>query len=226
MTKVLVYCPLVPAKDGRQRIHPKTLDSIMALEADTRTTFVFDREDHPGDWDAYMNIAKKYTTARHMALDGGYDALLTIEADMIVPPDALKRLLAVDADVAYGLYASRHAELPVWLAFDWTRGMMGRSLSRLPDKARAAWGTVRETHGTGLGCTLIRRHVLEAVPFRWTLLVPVANDWLFSLDVKEKGFRQAHDCGLHCGHITTDGTGVIWPDINADNFYRVDPIGV
>jgi hypothetical protein len=223
--KVLVYCPLVPNHDGRKRIHPLTLESIMALEADDRTAIVFDRQDNPPDWDPYMNIAKKYTTARHMALDGGYDALLTVEADMIVPPDALQRLQAIDTDVAYGLYASRHEQLAVWLAFAWTKGLRGKSLSLIPDKARAAWGNVVETHGVGLGCTLIRRHVLEAVPFRWTMLVPTANDWLFSLDLKEKGFRQMHDCGLHCGHVTTDGTGVIWPDITQDKFFRVEAIG-
>lgn len=224
--KVLVYCPLVPKRDGRSRIHPLTLQSIMALEADEQTAFVFDREDNPADWDAYMNICKKYSRARHMALDGGFDALLTIEADMIVPPDALKRLLAIDTDVAHGLYAARHDVSPVWLAFEWIKGLRGKSLSLSPDKARAAWGNVVETSGVGLGCTLIHRHVLEKIPFRWTMLVPTANDWLFALDVKQHGFKQMHDCSLHCGHVNTAETGVIWPDIDAENFYRVDRIGV
>lgn len=222
--RILVYCPMVPDRDGRKRIHPLTLESIMALETVGQTAFVFDRDDTPNVRFPYMDVVRKYTRARHMMLDGGYDALLTVEADMIVPPDTIKRLAAIDTDVAYGLYSSRHEVNAVWLAFAWIRGNRGKSISLIPDKARAAWGNVIETQGVGLGCTLIHRHVLEKIPFRWTLLVPIANDWLFSLDVKAHGFRQTHDCGLHCGHITTDGNGVIWPDINADNFFRVDPI--
>ena len=72
------------------------------------------------------------------------------------------------------------------------------------------WGNVIDTTGVGLGCTLIRREVLEAIPFRvvdkW-----IANDWYFALDVAEKGFTQAHDCGVVCGHI--DGYRVLWPDV-------------
>jgi len=40
-------------------------------------------------------------------LDQGFDALLTIEHDMVIPPDALLKLLDTKADVVYGLYVFR-----------------------------------------------------------------------------------------------------------------------
>ena len=82
----------------------------------------------------------------------------------------------------------------------------------------AMWGKVVDTAGVGLGCTLIRRDVLEAIPFRvkdeW-----IANDWYFAIDAREKGFIQRHDCSVVCGHI--DGYRTLWPDV-ADGWLAAD----
>lgn len=156
------------------------------------------------------NITYKYNTARKMALDGGYDALFTVEADMILPPLALERMTRIEADVVYGLYVSRHGKHP-WLAFSRvTPEIRGsKSFDEYPDLMQAAWGRAVETVGVGMGCTLIWRHVLEAIPFRNTDEL-IANDWYFSLDLQAGGYMQKHDCGVVCGHI--EGDRVYWPD--------------
>ncbi len=157
-----------------------------------------------------------------MALDSGYDALWTVEADMIVPPDALRRLAAVDADVAYGLYVSRHGRLQ-WLAYLSVTEHSGTSISVLPERAREAWGKVIETQGAGMGCTLIHRHVLEAIPFRRISGTQLANDWYFSLDCIAHGFRQAHDMGCVCGHIQgLPSPKIYWPDPDDERLIRVE----
>ena len=51
---------------------------------------------------------------------GGFDALLLVENDMILPPDALLKMAAVDADVVYGLYVNRHGWRK-WLAYTYPR---------------------------------------------------------------------------------------------------------
>ena len=49
----------------------------------------------------------------------------------------------------------------------------------------------------------------------------VCDDWLLAMDAQHYGFSQRANLGVVCGHI--DGDKVIWPDPDADNFYRVEP---
>ena len=211
MPKILVYCPLAPTEP---RIHPRTLASIMALEWDHPLTIVLDREDMPAkpcQATAYQNLTAKHNHARQMALDGDYDAVLFVEADMVIPRHTLKRLDAVNADVAYGLYISRHKPHQ-WLAYSRLYGSgSGTSFSLMPEYCKAAWGSVVDSAGVGMGCTLVWRHVLEEIEFRCPS-PHVADDWYFALDAAEKGFKQKHDCGVVCGHV--DGDTIYWPERN------------
>ena len=74
-----------------------------------------------------------------------------------------------------------------------------------------------EVDGCGMHFTMIRRDVLEAIPFR-TRDQMIANDWYFAIDAREKGFSQAHDCSVVCGHI--HGYRTLWPDVM--NGWRAD----
>ena len=205
---VLVYCPLSPVEP---HIHPRTFASIMALEWDRPLTVVFDREDmahKPCQATAYSNLTAKHNQARQMALDGDYDAVLFVEADMVIPRHTLKRLDAVNADVAYGLYVSRHKPHQ-WLAYSQLYGYDGISFSDIPEVD--FWGRVIKSTGVGMGCTLVRREVLKSIEFRCPS-PQVADDWYFALDVAGKGFTQKHDCGVVCGHV--DGDTIYWPEPN------------
>ena len=78
-------------------------------------------------------------------------------------------------------------------------------------------GDLIKADGVGMGCTLIRRHVMERLPFRCPNPV-VCNDWYFLVDCQAEGFTQAHDCGIACGHI--DDGKTYWPD--PENGYWVE----
>lgn len=216
-SRLLIYCPASPQTPG---VHPQTLESIMALEWDQPFDIVFGKDGGnvlPGSPEGNRNITNKYNHAREIAL-GGYDALMTIEADMIVPPNAIERLLNVDADIAYGLYVSRHGPHP-WLAFERvTPEIKGsKSMGETWEERDRMMGCIIESQGVGLGCTLIHRPVLEAIQFRLQDEY-VANDWYFAVDARANGFKQAHHCGVICGHI--DGYQTYWPDVA--HGYRVD----
>lgn len=142
---------------------------------------------------------------------------------MVIPADALTKLAAVDADVVYSLYCSRHSGM--WLCFPHINGYKGVSLSADRVQAQAAWGRVLPSEGAGFGCMLIHRRVLEQVSFRSVKRRNFADDWPFALDVKAAGLRSAHDLSVVCGHLLHEG-GVMWPDIDAPNFYRVEGAGV
>ena len=216
--KILCYIPMSPK---RPKLYARTIQSVMNVIWDAQIEYVFNREDNPVEM-PYANICKKYNQARAMCLAGDYDALWTVEADMIVPPLTLERLTRINADVAYGLYVSRHGNHR-WLAFCSVGEQIGVSLSDDRINARAAWGNVVETQGVGLGCTLIWRHVLEKIEFRRPDDSAVANDWYFALDCMQHGFVQKHDFGVVCGHIISPPSPkILWPDPDADRLYRIE----
>ena len=219
--KIMVFVPLYPRGTGippRERITRQTVESVERLAWKGQLTLVFDREDNP-EHGGYPNVLRKYQYGRDLALAGGFDGLLTVEADMVIPPLALERLVRLPCDVAYGLYASRHGKHQ-WLAFTRIEGVKGESLSKMPELAQKLWGSAVVTEGVGLGCTLIHRTVLEQIPFR-VQENGAACDWALAQDLKEAGMRQMHDLGVVCGHVTDKGS-VIWPDIEQPELVRED----
>jgi hypothetical protein len=175
----------------------------------------------PASVDGDNPVTSKYQQARKVFLVGDYDALLTLESDMIAPPDTLDRLTALDCDLAYGLYAFR---LPPheWSAFTELRTNKGVSISTQPDTARSQFGQVIPVAGVGLGCTLIRRHVLEALDFR--AAYGADCDWSLAIDAQHYGLKQFCDTGLVCGHVDRDGKTVYTPDPNEAGLFRVETI--
>ena len=95
--KVLVATPVM-----RGELYKRAWLSWYAMDCNEQIDFY---QMVGGDKDpmAYNNVVGKYNDARRTMLAGDYDALMTVESDTIVPKDALKRLIAADADVAYGL---------------------------------------------------------------------------------------------------------------------------
>ena len=183
----------------------------------------FSKGDNPYfDSNGRNNICHNYNKARRWVLNNGYDYLFTVEADMIIPPDALSKLLALDTDVAYGLYCFKSSA--TWSAWSRLDMSSGRSLSKDKEIAQAMWGKVIDVAGVGMGCTLISREVLEKLEFRTDELHPsVHNDWVFAYDLQHNGFKQKCDTTVVCGHISMKPSPrVIWPDPDEPRLYRND----
>ena len=241
--KILCYTPLHPDYG----IKPAALASIMALVHDDVLDIHFSSGDNPfkGGW---KNVTYQHNKARTMALAGGYDALLSIEADMIIPPDTIERLIEANADIAYGLYVWRHKPRR-WSAYKTLSLWGGESVSYNHDgqDARDAWNNIIDVAGLGMGCTLVNKSVLEQITFRlhdgthsWILeeyaddfnsmgLDPyrereemVCDDWLLAMDAQHYGFSQRANMNVICGHI--DGDSVLWPDLNYEKLFRTEPI--
>lgn len=215
--KVLLYSPLNPTVP---RVYARTLQGIITQDWPFPMEIVFGKHDQTNGQHAYDNLIDKHNQARRMALEGGYDALFLVEADMVIPQNALLRLAAIDTDVAYGLYVSRHGSHQ-WLAFSSLRDHTGKSIDRDRRYCAQVWGKVIETKGVGMGCTLIRRNVLEKIEF--TRRGSCADDWYFSLDCIEAGFTQKHDLGVVCGHILgSNGAGTAWPNIHKQEMVEIE----
>lgn len=146
------------------------------------------------------NVFAQYAYGRELALAGGYDALLTVEHDMVLPPHALDRLWEADGDVVYGVYKFRHGT-DVVNAFEFVGPHnIGSSLSLAPRLLGRAerLGEV-EVSGAGFGCTLIRRAVLERISFRPD--GEAAPDIPFARDCLAVGVRQVARFDVRCGHV-------------------------
>ena len=218
--RILTYVPLNPT---RPRLHPLTAASIDNLAWPTMPV-VYGRNDTPNARGKFYDLRDKHNEARRLVLDGGYDALLLIEHDMIVPHDALQRLVALDVPVAYSLYVTRHVPRK-WLALTRLTADDCEFVSDDPDYARRWFGNGQdaiETQGAGMGCTLIRRDVLEQLAFRLDRFGANADDWAFALDCSAYGVPPFTHCGVVCGHI--DGGVVLWPDADAPGLVRKEKL--
>lgn len=200
---VLIYTPTYA--DGP---HPETLRSV---SQQTYTDYVHEVSWHnPYPGRNMANVVAQYQRAQEMILAGEYEALLTVEHDMILPPDALEKLMATDAPVVYGVYMLRHgtATLNAWQKIG--NRNIGMSLSLYPkevEKAKkaGAW----EVSGTGWGCTLIRRKVLERLTVHSNSETD-AGDITFSTDCLRAGIKMLARFDVECGHIEPNGN-VLYP---------------
>jgi hypothetical protein len=213
MTKILLYCPTYTKSNGELAMRPETQASISRLvipegvdldiEVDTFNPMPVDVDRKS----KHENTLIKYRKARQRVLNEGYDALWTVEHDMIIPEDALVKMLDTDADVVYGLYLFRHLT-PMLNALRATTGRYANmSVSAFPELVakgkRQGW---LEVSGAGNGCTLIYRRVLEKIDFhRADGGVPIP-DLPFATDCIQNGFKQIARFDVPCGHIKPDGT--------------------
>lgn len=218
--KILVGIATFPTEPHVYETTIKSLDAALdglpdEIECEVRLYDDVDMHLEPMD-----RLTAKHNLMKQQVLDEGFDALLTVEADIIIPPHAVQALVALNSDLAYGLYCSRKEGM--WLCFPVIEGFKARSLVENKVRAKRLFGTIIDSQGVGFGCTLIRRNVLETVTFRREENNKFADDWHFALDVKAAGFVSKHHLGVVCGHVDRDGS-TLWPDIDAPKLYRRDP---
>lgn len=210
---LLIFTPTYVREDKSLAIHDETVSSINDLDipdgvhVDVKITT---NNPYPHTGEArhdHENTLYQYRHARKLTLDGGYDAVLFIEHDMIVPKNALVKMLNTKADVVYGVYLFRHVS-PILNA---CRAVSSRwpdqSLSFFPEIARQAkkQGWI-EVSGAGFGCTLIHRRVLEKIDMRRSEIGGHPSpDMPFAADCMRNHFKQIARFDVLCGHIKPDG---------------------
>jgi hypothetical protein len=193
---LLVYTPTIG--DGP---HSETMRSV---GEQTYTDYVHEVSYHNPYTEKNRNVVAQYQRAFEMARAGGYEALVTVEHDMVLPPDAFEKLMATDAPVVYGVYLLRHGTktLSAWQYINKTN--IGMSLSLYPNELKTAWAQGwLEVSGVGWGCTLIRRNVFETLSVRGD--VSDAGDIAFSTDCLRAGHKMIARFDVPCLHIEPSG---------------------
>lgn len=195
--RLLVYTPTT--EDGPAAA---CVESIEVQQYGGQWEWVVDSDD-PFPVPDHRNVLAKYRRAWKLAIEGGYDALVTVEHDMILPVDALARLADTpEAGVVFGVYVLRHGSnvLNAW-QYKGDKNL-GMSLTLFPRELeilrRAGRGRVS---GVGWGCTLIRRPVLERAPLTDGNGTCPAGDIPFATWCLRNKIAMWARFDVPCGHI-------------------------
>lgn len=191
---------------------PETVASVAAQEFDGELVHEISYHNPFPGLRNMANVVAQYQRARQMALDDGYDALLTVEHDMELPAGMVQALWDTPGDVVYGLYMLRHGTNVISLWRHEGPKNLGMSMSFYPAEFRryrqAGYGPVS---GVGWGCTLIRRNVLSAIQVRE--LPGDAGDIPFAQDCLRAGYKILGRFDRACRHYHEG----VWLEVGMDH---------
>jgi hypothetical protein len=207
--RLLVFTPTwIDENSGEDAITPEVETAIKGqvlrdnLDFDWHVT-----ADNPYPIGDLRNVLHQYQRAREWFLQHSdhYDALLTVEHDCImVDPDTLIKLLETPGDIIYAPYLLRGLHLLSAFRYPGQRPLTAHdSLSYYADELRQAReAKIWRVSGAGFGCTLMRRHVLEAVEFLpHDNLAEWCPDLRFAEDADRAGFESYARFDLPIVHL-------------------------
>jgi hypothetical protein len=160
----------------------------------------------------YTHQAQNMLIAQMLAHEPKFTHIFMTEADMILPHDAIIKLLALDKDMASGVYFLR-SDRPEYLGQPclFKRSML--TPEERKDKPDAEY-LVSQVHifptdapfrvdCAGLGCILIKRNVFETMKEPWfdVKANSYGSDIYFTKHSKDAGFDIWVDPTVLCGQI-------------------------
>ena len=153
------------------------------------------------------------------AVTKGYSHVFLVDDDVLLPPDALVKLLAHDLDIVTGLYFLRRwPHQPV--IFD-----------HVDERGWAKWGMLSkgqngliEIQNAGLGCVLIKTEVFKNLEEPYVQIGQMdkegwCDDIYFFNRVRALGFKMHCDLTVRAGHA---GQLIVWPTQDKDgNWFTI-----
>jgi len=152
--------------------------------------------------DIIMEVGTVLDRARNelvkKALQRKADYIWFIDSDSIIPKDAFKKLLNLNADIASGVYfVKTRPYVPV---------MRKEIEGKLYFMELIDFNRVYEADGIGLGCCLIRADVFKKLPKPWFKFEwkegerQLSEDLYFCRLARKHGFKILVDTGIVVGH--------------------------
>jgi hypothetical protein len=211
---VLAYTATYLNKSGEMAIRPETRAAMEGQRAPKGVRLAWEIGLHnPWPYPTHKNVLAQYQWAREMALEGGFDALWTVEHDVVPPANALQLLSeALNSParttkgterpgVVYGVYLLRHGS---WVLNAWEYvgdRNLGESLSLMPELlALARRAGQAQVCGCGWGCTFIGRETLERIPFHDDGGENPAGDLAFARDCLRANIVSVARFDVACDH--------------------------
>jgi hypothetical protein len=118
------------------------------------------------------SMARSQNLARKIAVDEGYDYLLSLESDVMVPPDIIQRLMTNGRPVVTGLYfigdINKNERVPcICVPDDKGDGIVGTRLLTPEEWPQYFHHGLMRVHTGSFGCCLIHRDVFSLIPFKY-----------------------------------------------------------
>jgi GT2 family glycosyltransferase len=162
-------------------------------------------------------LTKSQNKIRQIFLEGGYDYLLLVESDLLIPADSIRRLMSYGKPVVGSIYfiGTGNIQVPcVFLddvekvGFKATRPLGikptedGKKLYDKKEVDDFLNKGLQQAHGVGFGCTLIIRNIVERFPF-WCdeRLNDKHSDVYFYLDMQRAGIPVFVDTDITIPHF-------------------------
>ena len=147
--------------------------------------------------DVGRNIIAKY------AQENGFDYIMWVDSDMILPKNTLVRLLSHDKDIVAGVYSYKvlgNKEVVAKRFQDETR----EEYDNLTIKEIKESSGLIEVDGFGFGCVLTKVSVFKEIPYPWFIYThEMGEDIYFCRKAQNEGYKIWLDTDVICGHIGT-----------------------
>ena len=123
------------------------------------------------------------------------EAIFWADSDVVLPPEAITRLVLAQKDFVCGIYCQRIApHWPLIAHFDDKRKHFNWFME-WPENVLAP------IDGCGFGCVLTSTAMLKAMPAPWFTFEQFSEDFDFCLRAAKAGYQLFVDTGVLCGHL-------------------------
>ena len=133
-----------------------------------------------------------------------YDYLMSVDSDIVLPKDTLKKMLAADKDIISGLYIQR---IPNTHTLEAYMDTPSGGVANIPYEYIDGRGIV-EIAACGMGCCLIKGEVFRKMEYPHFLYKSALNhrdtiseDVYFCMKARSNGFTVWADESIRCEHI-------------------------
>lgn len=180
----------------------ETYSSIMGMHLPKDWSIVGSGARMPVAQCRYASLAASLNFIGQAFIKSKAEWLFLLNDDHVYPPDILLRLLSHNKDFITGLYLKKQLPFePILYDREDEHGrLIGKALKPYES------GLIRIL-GCGDGCLLIRRTVLENIPYPWWEMsnpqTPdlITQDLIFCKKVREAGFEMWADLDATVGHL-------------------------
>lgn len=176
-----------------ENITPECFKAIYNLKGDS-LTFEYVRG---------YDCAKARNDIARKALSGGYEYVLMVDSDVIIPADALETMLHPATDICFGVYPRKNTQGETELFKEGTFDFKDRYTIKELDTMESCRIRIK---GGGFGCTLIRTDVFNNLPYPWFEFISYENNTFLSEDLSfclkaSVRYRLEADTRVRCGHV-------------------------
>lgn len=156
-------------------------------------------------------ICNSQNLARNMMIEGEYDYLMFVESDLLPTPECISVLMSHGKGVTGALYYIGHkVKIPCVFFLDWKNPVnLGSRLIHPTEVPAFLNSGLREVHGLGLGCTLVRSDIIKRFPFWYDERFDNKHsDVYFYLKLHNAGYKVYVDTNYIIKHFPSEWSSV------------------